>query len=68
MSFAVRKKRTSSHRIDLGLAVLSLRKDRRPRTLEEIAAYCDCHNTAIDKIEKRALKKLRRKLRHISEH
>lgn len=48
-------------RIDLGLAILSARPPRR-RTLEEIAAYCDCHNTAISRIERAALKKLKARL------
>ncbi len=48
-------------RIDLGLAILSTRP-RKPRTLEEIAAYCGCHNTAISRIERSAMKKLRARL------
>ena len=48
-------------RIDLGLAILSTRP-RKPRTLEEIAAYCGCHNTAISRIERSALKKLKARL------
>lgn len=55
--------RQTTARINLGLAILST-LPRRKRTLEEIAAYCNCHNTAIDKIEKRALKKLRTKLQN----
>ncbi len=53
--------RTPSHRIDLGLAILST-LPRRRRTLEEIAAFCGCHNTAISRIERKALKKLRHRL------
>ncbi len=53
--------RTPSKRIDLGLAILSTRP-RKPRTLEEIAAFCDCHNTAISRIERAALAKLRARL------
>jgi DNA-directed RNA polymerase sigma subunit (sigma70/sigma32) len=53
--------RTPSHRIDLGLAILST-LPRRRRTLEEIAAFCGCHNTAISRIERKALKKLRIRL------
>lgn len=50
--------RSPDVRIDLGLAILSTRPRKR-RTLEEIAAWCDCHNTAIRRIEKTALRKLR---------
>ena len=53
--------RKPSKRIDLGLAILSTRP-RHPRTLEEIAAFCGCHNTAISRIERAALAKLRARL------
>ena len=47
-------------RIDLGLAVSgALLKPGETRSLEEIAAYCDCHKNAIFQIEAKALKKLR---------
>lgn len=32
------------------------------RTLEEIAAYCDCTVNCISKIEQKAIRKLRRRL------
>ena len=47
--------------IDLGLAVSALSLEYgQTRTAEEIAAYCGCHRRAIEKIEKRALRKLQR--------
>ena len=47
-------------RIDLGLALLSvLRKPGECLTLEDMAAWCDCPQQSIARIERRALRKLR---------
>lgn len=56
--------RPQSARTDLGLALLSIaRKKNRCFTAADIAAWCDCTNKNILRIEARALKKLRAILR-----
>lgn len=46
-------------RIDLGLALLhSVALPGVSYTLQEIAAWCDCHHNAIQNIERTALKKV----------
>jgi DNA-directed RNA polymerase sigma subunit (sigma70/sigma32) len=46
--------------IDLGLALLSVaNRDREEMTYEDIAAWCGCHRSRIEQIEKGALRKLR---------
>ena len=56
--------RPQSQRTDLGLALLSIaRKKNRCFTAHDVAAWCDCTNKNIIRIEQRALKKLRAKLR-----
>ena len=53
-------------RIDLGLALLSLVNppgaERQALSAAEIGAWCGCSHAAIQHIERRALRKLRRKL------
>lgn len=51
-------------RIDLGLAVLRAKTPpgHPPRTQEEIAAWAGCSKQAIQQIEWRALRRLRRRL------
>ena len=50
-------------RIDLGLALLSvLRQPGERLSLEDIAAWCDCPQQSIARIERRALRKLRQRL------
>lgn len=49
--------------IDLGLAILGIANpDRELLSYEEIAAWCGCHRSRIEQIEKGALRKLRWKL------
>jgi len=51
-------------RIDLGLALLALaRLPGESLTLEEIAAWCECEASTIHRIERRALAKVRARLR-----
>ena len=46
--------------IDLGLALLGIaNQDREALSYEEIAAWCGCHRSRIEQIEKGALRKLR---------
>lgn len=46
--------------IDLGLAILScVRKPGEELTSQDIAAWCDCSHSAIQKIERSAVSKLR---------
>lgn len=46
--------------IDLGLALCSVwNKKGEPMTCAEIAAWCGCHRSRIEQIEKVALRKLR---------
>lgn len=46
--------------IDLGLALLCIvNPDREMLSYEEIAAWCGCHRSRIEQIEKGALRKLR---------
>jgi hypothetical protein len=53
-----------SARINLGIDLLhALRKPGARFTREEIAAWCDCSEEAIENIERKALEKLRRALR-----
>jgi hypothetical protein len=48
---------SKSNRIDLGLALLAIvRKPDEELTLEDIAAWCDCPASTIQRIEQRALK------------
>ena len=58
--------RAKSADIDLGLALLSLANppgpDRQALTVREIAAWCGCSHAAIQSIERRALRKLHRRL------
>ena len=58
--------RAKGARIDLGLALLSVANppgsERQVLTASEIAAWCDCTPAAIQSIERRALRKLHRKL------
>lgn len=57
--------KTKSERIDLGLAVLSAwnsGKDRIPMSIQDIAAWCGCTDSAIEWIQRGALKKLRSKI------
>jgi transcriptional regulator len=50
--------------IDLGLAVLStLRTPSQVFTQEQIADICECHRGRISQIEKKALLKIRHRLR-----
>ena len=50
-------------RIDLGLSLLSvLRKPAETLSCEDIAAWCDCSRSHIQRIEQRALKKVRMRL------
>ena len=50
-------------RIDLGLALLSVvRKPGERLTLEDMAAWCDCPPQTLQRIEQRALRKLRQRL------
>ena len=54
---------TQRERIDLGLALLSvLRKPGERLTLEDMAAWCDCPQQSIQRIEARALRKMRQRL------
>ncbi len=49
--------------IDLGLALLSVANEaREPMTYQDIAAWCGCHRSRIEQIEKEALRKLRGRL------
>jgi DNA-directed RNA polymerase sigma subunit (sigma70/sigma32) len=51
-------------RTDLGLALIdAVRAPGERLTLEEIAIWCDCTPQRIGEIERRALAKLRRRLR-----
>jgi transcriptional regulator len=51
-----------SARIELGLALLERRCEwGKPVTQDEIAAWCGCSRSAIWQIEKRALRKIRKK-------
>jgi hypothetical protein len=48
-----------SMRIDFGLSILSiLARPGEPLTLQDIAAWCGCSHSAIQKIERRAIAKL----------
>ena len=58
-----RRHGTQRERIDLGLALLSvLRMPGEHLSLEDIAAWCDCPQQSIARIERRALRKLRQRL------
>jgi len=49
--------------IDLGLAVSSLSLEYgHTRTYEELAAFCGCSKTAIQSIENKAIRKIRKSL------
>jgi DNA-directed RNA polymerase sigma subunit (sigma70/sigma32) len=55
---------TKSERIDLGLELLAaLSEPGTCHTQETIAAYCDCTVESVRRMERIALKKLRRALR-----
>ena len=54
---------TAASSIDLGLALLSvLRQPGEYLTCEDIAAWCDCSRGFIQRIEARALRKVRRRM------
>lgn len=56
--------RPQSQRVDLGLILLSMvQKPGEALTAADIAAWCDCTRENILRIERRALKKLRAKIR-----
>jgi DNA-directed RNA polymerase specialized sigma24 family protein len=52
-----RQIKSKMRRTDLGLAIAEVRGG--PMSAEEIAAFCDCSRQSIQKIESRALLKLR---------
>lgn len=55
--------KAKAERLDLGLAISRLSmQPGQTRTLEEIAAYCECTREAIRKIEKSALAKMKARL------
>lgn len=60
----MRGRRSPDADIDLGLAVsaLSLHKGQK-RTYEELAAFCGVTHRSIQKIEQRALRKLKARLK-----
>jgi DNA-directed RNA polymerase specialized sigma24 family protein len=58
-----RQGRAKKERVDLGLALLSLRaKPGSTFTLQEIALWCGCTRDAVMQMEKRALKRVANKL------
>lgn len=60
--------RAKSARVDLGLAVMSAMAERGAMfTREEIGAFADCSGEAIRLIERRALRKLRRRFQDAPE-
>ena len=55
--------RAGNNYIDLGLSLLAcLRKPGETLTTHDIAAWCGCSRTAIQRIEERALRKVRQRL------
>ena len=64
----MRGKRSSDADIDLGLAVsaLSMRYGQS-RSHEEIAAFCGVHHRTIQKIEHKALRKMRLRVSELKE-
>jgi transcriptional regulator len=57
-------KRTPGSHVDLGLAILGvLNFQHNPLTQVDIAAWCGCSRQLIEQIEKKALRKIRNRLR-----
>jgi hypothetical protein len=56
--------RIKSERVNLGLELLAARsKPRQNYSCEEIAAWCDCSFQAIETIERKAIAKIRTRIR-----
>ena len=63
-----RQGRAGSSYIDLGLSLLAcLRKPGETLTSHDIAAWCGCSRAAIQAIEERALRKVRRRLVEVTD-
>jgi DNA-directed RNA polymerase sigma subunit (sigma70/sigma32) len=57
---------SKAERIDLGLALMQRHAAPGVRySHAEIAAWCGCHRSAIEQIERKALRKVRHRLRAV---